>query len=144
MPYDSPMTALRHLQNPTVLRLATSETQDATSGVKAVGQVALDASAFTPGTTFWFIATLSVSNVALTGRVSLYNLTDGEIVTNSILTTSSTTPVKVSGAALVVGVAPGNFKPSEKLYEVRIQVLGGALPVDIVTVGSVVLWAQYP
>jgi hypothetical protein len=68
--------------------------------------------------------------------VQLYNLTDGEAVTNGLLSTSSTSPVALTGSDLIVGSAAGNLQDSAKVYEIRISV-SGADATDILTVGSV-------
>jgi hypothetical protein len=115
--------------------LVSNEATDATSGTLALGQIEFDPGEYAGATVFEFLATFSVSGGTLTGTVSLYNVTDAEIVTGTTLTTASTTPVRLGSGALTVGAAAGNLKSTAKVYEVRLSVTG-TLPTDIVTLGS--------
>lgn len=135
MPYESPFTAIRAMELPTVPVLASSQTNDATSGVKAVGQINFDPSGLVGRKFIAFQATCWVSNALLTGNVHLYNLTDGEVVTGTNFSFSNTTPGPQSSPPLTVGVNPGDIKPTAKVYEVRISV-SGTLPTDVVSLGT--------
>jgi hypothetical protein len=136
MPFQSPFNAIRNQFRSPRYQIADTQAQDATSGTLSVGQFAFNASQYPSGTEFRLLVTFYVSNGGLTGTVFLYNVTDGETVTNSTLTTSSTSPDSQVSLALPVGVAVGDLKPTSKVYEARISVTGAA-PTDIVTVGSV-------
>jgi len=70
-----------------------------------------------------FRATVSVDEVAATGYVQLYNLTDAAQV--CLLSTSSADPVELS-QALTLGA--GNFSAAKKHYEIRIYITGGVTP----------------
>jgi len=138
MPFQSPFNALRNQFRRPRYQIVDTQSQDALSGPLSVGQFGFNASQYPDGTEFRLSVTFQVSNGALTGTVLLYNVTDGETVTNSTLTTSSTSPDSQLSLALPVGAAAGNLKSSVKVYEARISVTGAA-PVDIVSVGSVSL-----
>jgi len=110
------------------------QSQDAVSGTLAVGRFAFNPTDWA-ATTFYFGAVFSVTNALQTGTVLLYNVTDGEVVTGATLTTSSLPPVKQESAALTVGVAAGNLKNTEKIYEIRLSITG-ALPTDVINLGT--------
>jgi hypothetical protein len=138
MPFDSPMTAIRGLLQRARFQIADTEAVDNPSGTKAIGQFQFLPSFYGETGTYRFEAVLSVSNALITGSVQLYNVTDGEAVTNGLLQTTSTTPTQVISSPLTVGSAAGNLKDTTKIYEVRISVTG-ALASDILSVGSVLL-----
>jgi hypothetical protein len=72
-----------------------------------------------------------------TCRLRLYNLTDGEYVTNADVSTGTvTTPTSYTSAALTVGAAAGNLKNSSKVYEWRVDLVGGADLADAACVGA--------
>jgi hypothetical protein len=110
---------------------------DALSGTLAVGRFAFNPTEW-PATAFYFGAVFSVTNALITGTILLWNITDGEQVTFTTLTTSSLAPVKQQSVALTVGGAPGNLKNAEKIYEIRMSVTGFA-PIDIVNLGTAYL-----
>jgi len=116
--------------------LVASANASAAGGPQALGQFEFDAGNFS-GTTFDFDVVLSVSNGSVTGSVQLYNITDSELVTTSLLTTTGLTPSLLTNT-LVVGSGAGQFQDTAKLYEVRLAVTG-SLPTDIVTLGSAIL-----
>lgn len=96
---------------------------DAVDGVtlsKVSCQFAFNPNDWPPGKQFFFGAILSVNDAFRVGTVELHNLSDAETVTTGTLSTSSLTPTKVESSALIIGVAAGNLKSSEKIYEVRI------------------------
>lgn len=100
-----------------------SEVDGNTATLIVGGPFPFDASEYAAFSTFLFQAVLSTNDTARTGTVQLYNLTDGEAVTNATLTVTgagSTTPAKVTGT-LTVGAAAGNLKNTEKIYEVRLS-----------------------
>jgi hypothetical protein len=138
MPFQSPFNALRNQFRRPRYQIADTQSTDATSGTLSVGQFSFNPAAYPAGTGFNLTVTFSVSDGALTGQVLLYNVTDGEVVTNSTLTTSSTAPDGQTSLALPVGGAAGDLKLSAKVYEARISV-SGATAVDMVSVGSVAL-----
>lgn len=100
--------------------VANHEEVDGTASTAFLGAFPFNPLEWGPERTFTLVVTLSVSDVALTGTVILRNLTDIEDVTIGAISTSSTSPVKLTSGALTVGSAAGNLKDSEKLYEVRI------------------------
>lgn len=65
----------------------------------------------------------NIETTAGTANVRLYNVTDGEVVTGSLLTTTNTTNTEVNGT-LTVGSSVGNLK-TQKVYEVDIFITGG-------------------
>lgn len=71
--------------------------------------------------TFQFVCVAANGNTPLTTHIHLYNLTDSEIVTSSVIDiVDSTNPTKYA-PALVVGAGAGELKSgAEKLYECRI------------------------
>jgi hypothetical protein len=75
------------------------------------------------GTTlaFEFVCVAANGNTPLTTHIHLYNLTDAEIVTSSVINiVDSTNPTKYA-PTLVVGAGAGEIKSgAEKLYECRI------------------------
>lgn len=106
------------------IAMATDAVTDQSSYV-LVGGFTLDASTVS---SVRFKTVASVSGGGLTGNVQLFNLTDAtQVIVHSH---TGTTPNEVVSIPLVL--------PSgTKVYEVRIRVLGGTPPTDIVTA----LWA---
>lgn len=86
---------------------------------------------------FYFEVVLSVTDVLRTAQVWLYNLTDMEIVTSSVQSTSNLGPTKLR-AALSVGGAAGDFQSTEKVYEVRLSI-DGTLVTEQATLGTATL-----
>jgi hypothetical protein len=70
---------------------------------------------------FSFVVVAANGNTPLTTNIQLYNLTDSEYVTSSLIqVVNSTTPLRYT-AALTVGVGAGSIKSTgEKIYECRI------------------------
>ena len=70
---------------------------------------------------FQFQAVAANGNTPLTTHIQLYNITDAEIVTSSVIDiVDDTTPTKYS-AAITVGTGAGELKSGvEKLYECQI------------------------
>ena len=70
---------------------------------------------------FQFVCVVANGNTPLTTHIHLYNLTDDEIVTSSVIDiVDSTNPTKYA-PAITVGVGAGELKSgAEKLYECRI------------------------
>jgi len=139
MPYDSPFDALAALRKPDQVVLASTQNIDAVSGVLAAGQLRFNTSNWPEGSTFQFIVTLSVTDGAITGTAVLYNLTDGEVVTGTSLSTSSLTTVTLTSGSLTVGSAAGNLQDSTKIYEVRLSTTG-VDALDIVNMGTASLY----
>ena len=139
MPYDSPASALLAVAGRERTLIVETAAVDNPNGTLALGQFA-----YTPldygRRAFTFEAVMSVTKVADTGSIQLYNLTDGEAVTGALLQTTSVSPIKVASAALTVGVAAGNLKTTEKVYEVRLSVTGADVT-DVLSAGSVSLRA---
>jgi hypothetical protein len=134
MPFQSPFNAIANTigAERSLFSITDTETVDAPTALKAVGQFSMNAANFGSASTFIFRSAFHVSSGALTGTVTLYNLTDGEVVAS--FATSSTTP-QAQEANLTVGVGVGDLKTSARIYEVRISVTG-ALVTDVLTVGS--------
>lgn len=114
-------------------QLASNEVVENPSGTVAIGQFAFDASLYDDRYATFRLRVVASVSAAVTGTVTLYNLTDAETVA-TIATITSTAPTKYD-AALTVGVAAGNLKTSEKIYEVRASVTGST-SADIITVGG--------
>jgi hypothetical protein len=138
MPYDSPMTALRNRLRRDRLLIVETTTVDNPGGVKAIGQFQFNPDYYGQVAAYRLQAVISTSKGSITGSVQLYNVTDGEAVTNGLVQTSSIAPDAVLGSPLIMGSAAGNLKDTIKTYEVRISVTGTDAT-DILTVGSVTL-----
>lgn len=138
MPFESPFNAIRNQFRRPRIQITDAQATDATSGPLSVGQFEFNAGNYPSGTNFLFTVVSQVSNGALTGSVQLYNVTDGEVVTNTSLSTSSTSPDGQVSASIPVGAAAGDLKTSAKVYEVRLSV-SGSLATDIVSLGSAAL-----
>jgi hypothetical protein len=132
------MTAVKAFRQRDVRHIADTESVDFPSGTLAVGQFQFNPNFYGQTSSFRLTATMSTSKGAITGSVQLYNLTDGETVTNGLLQTSSTTPGLLFSPALTVGSAPGDLQDTSKLYEARISVTGVDVT-DILSVGSVTI-----
>jgi hypothetical protein len=87
-----------------------------------------------------FIANIETNNVAKATNVRLQNMTDGETVTGTDLTTSSLGNTEVS-ADIVVGIAAGNLKTA-KLYAVQLSLTAGGLS-DFATITNARLVVTY-
>lgn len=106
-----------------VLTAATNEYVDGVTSQIAAGQIRFLPTEWGGSSllSYYFEVVLSVNDPLRTAQAWLYNVTDGEIVTGTTLSTSSTTPVALRSAALTVGVAAGNLKTTAKVYEVRLS-----------------------
>lgn len=135
MPHESPFGAVRALAQQGVISIIETTLVDNTQGVMSLGQISFDPRIYKPSTEFTLETVMSVSKVIITGSIQLYNLTDGEAVTNGLLQTSSTSPVGLFGGIMSVGSLPGDIKLALKLYEVRLSVTGSDAS-DILSVGS--------
>lgn len=76
---------------------------------------------------------LDTGLVPWVSRVRLYNVTNGEVVTNSVLTGSTSLPVQnpsqVTSSALVVGASAGNLRSTPAIYAVELMAQGaGSVP----------------
>jgi hypothetical protein len=118
--------------------LATNEFCDGVTSSIQIGQFAFNPNSYGSGKTFQFEVILSVNIGTLTATASLYNLTDGETVTGTSLTTSNTTPTKRNSGDLTVGSASGRLKDSEKIYEVHLE-NSGTLVTDLSNLGSSII-----
>lgn len=119
-----------------VALLASTRSTSFTDGTLAVGQTTIDPSAWTGATfTFQVRYTLLCSGAGITVQALLYNVTDGEVVTDTTLThTGNTAYTTVTSVVLTVGAAAGNLKPTAKVYEIQLSVsAGGVGPADVAT-----------
>ena len=114
-------------------QIASNEVVENPSGTVAIGQFAFDASLYENRYSTFRLRVVASVSAAVTGTVTLYNLTDAETVA-TIGTITSTAPTKYD-AALTVGALAGNLKQAEKIYEVRASVTGST-SADIITVGG--------
>jgi len=106
----------------------------------AHGATPINAGAYSTGTwTFRMVGWTSGPTIPITARVRLFNLTDNEYVTGADLTTTALSETEVESAALTVGSAAGNLQDTKKLYEVRMDVIGGVWNTDTAHFGSVEL-----
>lgn len=71
---------------------------------------------------FQFIAVAANGTTPLTSHARLFNITDGEVVTSSVLNIVDQTNQTKFSAVLTVGNSANQFKQSEKLYEAQIFV----------------------
>ena len=107
-------------------------------GTVTVSQFAFDASQFSSEYSQFAFRVVGSATAGQTGTVQLYNLTDTEAVNTQ--TFNTTVPTKKEGT-LTVGVAAGNLKTSEKIYEVRVSVSGSTVA-HTTTMGSAVMRMQ--
>jgi hypothetical protein len=89
-----------------------------------------------PAYYFTVVAWVAGPTPGTTVKVELYNLTDGELVTGTDLTTGSGTPVVLKSPVLLVGGGAGQLRNVESLYEVRVTLIGAADPADFGYLGS--------
>jgi hypothetical protein len=134
VPYNSPMSAVLARGRRNIINIADSQAVDNPSGTKVLGTFQFNPNTFGEQATYLFQATISTSKGSITGSVQLYNVTDGEAVTGT-LSTSSTSPNPES-SSLTMGAAAGNLKDTTKTYEARISVTGADAS-DILSVGSI-------
>lgn len=113
-----------HLANIKVPGLAGAVTTNLT-GPLSVGSIVLDPTNYPTGATFKFEAVMSTEATLAVATLRLYNLTDGEVVSGSTITTNSLTLARVESAALTVGASSGNLKNSLKMYEIQLYRAGG-------------------
>ncbi len=106
------------------------QSTDSTS-FTGIGAVVFDPSIIFPsvdGTlTINFVAILEVSDAAVTATVQLYNLTTGEVLSNSILTSTiaaATSPEVITSSNFTIGASP-NLVNDEQLYELQLKMTGG-------------------
>lgn len=72
--------------------------------------------------TFKFNVVAAMGVTPLTGYVQIYNLTDAELVTSSLVTITDNTNPTAFSVTLQVGAAAGKIKEATKLYECRLWV----------------------
>jgi hypothetical protein len=89
-----------------------------------------------PAYYFTAVAWVSGPTPGKTLKVELYNLTNGELVTGTDVTTGSATPVVLKSPAISVGAGAGQLRNIETIYEVRVTLIGAADPADFGCVGS--------
>jgi hypothetical protein len=90
----------------------------------------------------YFKADIEVSTGGTTANVRLQNITDNETVTGTALSTGLLVNTEVTSAALPVGVAAGDLKPTAKQYEVQVSLTGGGGS-DTVTITNARLCVRY-
>lgn len=83
----------------------------------ALGIVALDPTKFFGSPQYFFKASLEVTG-GLTAAIQLYDLTAGAVVSGSLVTTTSATPILLASSALT-------FARSLRLYEVQARISVG-------------------
>lgn len=93
------------------------------TGAKFVDLTEFPASVGTFNRTVTFFA--DIETTVGTANVRLYNVTDGEVVTGTQLTTTNTTNTEVS-VVVTVGSSAGNLKTG-KSYEVDVWITGGGV-----------------
>lgn len=89
-----------------------------------------------PAYIFTAVAWVSGPTPGKTVKVELYNLTNGELVTGTDITTGSGTPVILKSPVISVGAGVGQLRNVETLYEVRVTLIGAADPADFGNLGS--------
>lgn len=102
----------------------------------ALAKIAFNPSDWGTGKTFRFGGTLAVDTGGRTATLLLQNLTDAEAVTIGSLTGTTTTFTKVESGDLTVGVAAGDLKSTEKIYEIRLRIDSGSLAAQKALLGS--------
>jgi len=103
--------------------ICTEESTASTSYARKGGVLSFDPSKVPDGFTIKFFAILEVDSGS--AYALLYNLTDSTEVTQSELSSTSTTPEKVSAAL----TEDTDFPSTEKLYEVRIKASTGTVTI---------------
>lgn len=79
-----------------------------------------------------------------TGSIRLYNVSDGELVTGTEMTTVGTPPVTVWSSALTIGTAAGNLKNNgNKNYRFEIKITGGTPAVDYMEIHQAGFYITY-
>lgn len=105
----------------------------------SVSQFVFDGSKYSGTVKFSTLMWVSGPTGALQAQVSLYNLSDGEAVTGTTLTSTAAGATHSLSGALTVGAAAGNLKNTEKVYEVRLEILNSADPADTAHYGHIEL-----
>lgn len=106
-------------------------------GVIVMGQFAFNAGAYTIShVRFEACLWVSVAAAGPYARVRLYNLTDGEYVTGAVCTTTSETVSAEASGDLTIGSDAGDLKSSQKVYEVRLEIVDGVAMLDASHLGS--------
>jgi hypothetical protein len=105
----------------------------------ATGQFSFAAGAYGASTFKLQAIAWGIGTVGTEARVRLYNLTDSEYVTAADVSTTLQVATLLQSAALTVGVAAGDLKTAETMYEARLDVSSGVLPLDAAHFGSVFL-----
>lgn len=125
--------------HPTTIRtLELNQVVDAVTGLISVGQFSFYPAAYGTGKEFQFETVMSVSDVARTATVLLYNLTDGEIVTGTTLTTNSLEPTEKISGALTIGAVAGDLQNTRKRYEIRFSI-DGTIITELAFLGSAIM-----
>ena len=97
----------------------------------AVGTLSFDPTAFFAGSSqilraIVFDTLVAVDPVGGLGlEIRLFNVTDGEVVTSTLLTSTSSVVERKVSVALTVGGAAGNIKNGLRIYEVQLRRTGG-------------------
>lgn len=66
------------------------------------------------------------STPSVTSEIQLYNITAGQVVSGSLLSTSNNSPTILSGS-LVIGASP-NLPNSQQIYEVQLRISNPSVP----------------
>jgi len=106
--------------------------------VLATGQFSFDASKYTADIQLQVVA-WAIGTAGTVARVQLYNLTDDEWVTGADVETTAQVATQLNSVVLTVGSAAGNLQDAEKIYEARLIVEDGVVPLDAAHFGSVCL-----
>ena len=133
-------------EDTTALALVAAQEVDGVDSALAVAAFPLDPSECPVPAQYRVRAALSAVGVSavVTLTVQLYNLSDAEFVTDSLLTcTNEANATTHTSAWMVPAAAAGEIQPGLKVYEVRIILTVGGDLNDIGTVGSVVLERKY-
>ncbi len=80
----------------------------------------VDLTLFSGSPVFKFVADLSVTSGNNYAQAQLYNVTDSEYVTGTLLSTNNLLNTELTSSALTVGGSPGNLKTG-KVYEVHLS-----------------------
>ena len=114
--YLSPYTQ----ENSTPLKVGDNQSVDGVTATLSLGEFE-----FTPRTNarLKFKAILYSSSGSLTASAQLYNVSDAEYVTSSLVSTTNTSPTTLE-ADLSIGSAANLFKDTTKTYAVRISTTG--------------------
>lgn len=114
---------------PTIFPIFSGEGSAPTGGSERFGSIFLDLTPFPAVNVLGLARVITfvavIETIAGLANVLLRNVTDGEVVTGTALSTPNLTSTQVSSGPLTVGVNPGDLK-DDKMYEVLLSISGAS------------------